>query len=358
MRQKMMFCLLLLVFVFGLSGVSPAGAVEPPWIIVPKLLLQNDGSDAAQRMVMPRNFTMDSDDNIYVFCYSDNGIRKYGPTGAFIVSFGKKGEGDKEFRHLMAIKVFGDTLTALDSVAALDFSRDGKFLKRRSFVDKALCNYPKLLPDGRFVGEQILEGELKKVLSFRDVSGREAARLAAYDLKEFFPGLVKGKDFFLSDAQTRSYLYDVDGADSIVWAASDEFKVYKYKDGKSTVFITGAGTPVAFPEDQRKKLEDRKARIAKSMPMMHQYVPNRYQLLQHVFVGDDGDVWVYVISAERTGLVRFSSKGKEKYFYKVEAEFDIPGSLIQVFKGKIYFMVPGRRAFKIYVSQSITEGDY
>ncbi len=348
-KNVYVFSLILLVFSLASPILQAGTATVTKGKISPSLLLQNNPSNPAEQMPMPRNFTIDKDGNFYVFDYMDNGIRKYSPKGKYITTFGKKGKGEKDFKHLMAIKVSGGRLVALDSVAVFHFSLQGKFINRKAFTGDCICNYPQVFRNGAFIGEQIHAGKIRKGLILRDASGGELDIPVSYDLKEFFPTLEKGKDFFLGDYQTRSYLYALVEPGTVIWAASDKLAVYKYKDGKSTLIIEGTGTPQAFPPEQREKLEKRRVRAAKSMPLMHQYVPGEYQLLQHLAVGETG-IWLYVKSRERTGLVRYSFEGKETGFYALEIDADMTRALMQVRDGQLYIMVPGRKSFKIYAA--------
>jgi hypothetical protein len=343
-----------LVFLFCVSafevGCSKKEASEEILTkeIIPELYFQTKENNDNYRFNAARNFTFDDNGNLYIFDYMENYINKYDKNGEFITSFGKQGKGEDEFEHLMAIKVIGDKLLALDSIAVLTFSLDGEFLSKTPFKGKAMSDQPRIFEDGHFVGDSIVSDEIKRVLSYRDPEGNELQRISFYDLREFFPDLEEGKDFFLNDSQTRLHLYDfaVDGG--VLWAATDKFAVYKYKDGASDTLVTGPDTPLPFPEDQREELTAKQTKMKETMPMLHSYVPQYYQLLYHLFVGEDQDIWLYVHSWERTGFVRYTPDGKEKGFYTVQADFDMARAILQVYKNNLYFMVPSRKEVKIY----------
>jgi hypothetical protein len=46
--------------------------------------------------------------------------------------------------------------------------------------------------------------------------------------------------------------------------------------------------------------------------------------------------------------VRYTPDGKEKGFYAVQADFDMTRAILQVYKDKLYFMVPSRKEVKIF----------
>ena len=85
------------------------------------------------------------------------------------------------------------------------------------------------------------------------------------------------------------------------------------------------------------------------MPFLHMYVPTHYPLIQHLFKGNQ-ELWVYLRSTEREGLVRYSMEGKEIGFYTLEKAIDISKSRIKIYKGNMYFMVTQRKLLKMYLA--------
>ena len=77
-------------------------------------------------------------------------------------------------------------------------------------------------------------------------------------------------------------------------------------------------------------------------------VPDSYQLIHHLVVAESGDVWLYVMSQERTGLQRLSATGEEKGFYTVDADFDLLSARLTTANGLLYVMVPSRAETAIY----------
>jgi hypothetical protein len=315
----------------------------------PTLLFESGSENPDYSFTAARNMALDSDKNLYIFDYLDNTIKKYDRSGRHAVTFGGQGEGPGRFLHLMEIRVYGDQLLALDSVGTLVFSLDGTFIEKTSFQEEIICEFPRIDKDGRFAGERYSQSELNKSLTLRDPHGIEIERLAEYDLREFFPELEEGKDFFVQDYQARFYLYDfcVDGG--LIWASSDACQVYSYVDGASTPLVSEDLTPLPIPEDQVAEMEKR-AEFAKKNPMLHMYVPKLYQIVQHLLAAPNGDIWAYVMSAEKTGFLVFSRDGQPKGQYAVNADFDMTRVKVQMFYDVIYYFVPGRNAVKIYMA--------
>jgi hypothetical protein len=316
----------------------------------PVLIFESDSEDENYSFTAARNIAVDSAGNLYIFDYLDNTIKKYDRNGNHAVTFGSRGEGPGQFSHLMEIRVFGNVLLALDSVGTLVFSLDGNFVEKSPFQEEIVCGFPQIYADGRFLGELYSQSELTKSLTLRGPRGGELDRLAQYDLREFFPDLEEGKDFFLQDYQARFYLYSFRDDGSVIWASSDECKVYSYKNDASTMLFAQDYTPLPIPADQVADME-RSAERASQNPMLHMYVPQSYQIVQHLLSAPDGDILVYVMSAEKTGFLVYTSDGELKGHYSVNADFDMTRVKTQIFDSVIYYIVPGRDSVEIYASQ-------
>ena len=315
----------------------------------PELFFQTKEDDPDYSFQMARDITFDHDGSFYIFEYLDNTIKKYDSSGEHLVTFGGKGQDAGEFTHLTGIRIVEDHLLAVDSVGLLSFSKDGDFLNKKSFSEEVLTEYPAIYEDGNYVGQQIHSGELKVILTFRSSQGEELDRLTQYDLKEFFPGLNEGEDFFLSSEHTRSYRYTIGKNKDILWAASDEFKIYQYRDGESTVVISEEYSPVPFPPEEKEALLEKKSKIK---PPLFLYVPDNYQIMFHLLVNTDGDIWIYIKSQEKTGFLRYSPEGNPRGFYTVEADFDITEGdhIIRIFNNRMYFLDKGQKSMKIYAA--------
>lgn len=347
MKKVALFFLVVFIMSTGFS-------ILPAQTITPRLIFQSRKDDANYRFRAPRHFTIDKYDNLYIFDYFDYTIKKYDRQGKHLLTFGGKGSEAGKFTHLMAIKTFGDTFYALDSVAIQTFTLKGVFKDKKIFRETALCNHPKISKGLTFAGVRFLEKELKKGLTFRDAAGTELALVASYDLREFFPELKKGQDFFLKSEQDRSYLYDMTGDGRLFWAASDKFEVFEFKNGSSSKIISAPDgesyTPVDFPADKARKLSEKKEAMKKRFPNLHMNVPSRYQVLHHLLTEPGGDLWLYVKSKEKKGFMRFSAAGKNKGFYPADPDFNMIGVHIIIHKGQLYFMGATRSEVKIYTA--------
>lgn len=298
-------------------------------VIVPKLVLEVPDKGIRDIAVAP-------DGSIFTFDYDEYKIRKHDRCGRLLVEFGGTGTGDGRFTHLTGLRVLGDRLLAVDSVGLLTFDLNGRFLGKQAFAAEITANFAVAFADGRYLGYQILATELKGVLSLRSSKGEELDRLASYDLKEFFPDLKVGQQFFLNDDYARNYIYALGPDGEVCWAATDSLRIHRYRDGASKVVYSEDVAAVPLSEAERSKLLERKSRIK---PPFYLCVPEFYPVLYHLAVGPGGDLWIYLKSRDRTGFLRLSSKGAVKGFAAISADFDAEKATVRIFGSRMFFII-------------------
>lgn len=332
MKQKL--CLALLLF-----SVLTRLAAESATVIRPILLI--DSSDEPIR-----DITASADGNLFTFDYADYRIRKYSPDGRLLHEFGGKGQSDGLFVHLTGISCRGDRLLAIDSTGVSAFDTNGTFLKRTVFAAELTPDHTMALGDGRFLGYQIVAAELKAVLTLRNLQGIELARLASHDLRDFFPELKAGEDFFISDQYCRKYLYSVDNDEKIVWAASDAVRLYRFDPERlsSEPFFERDMSPLPISAGELESL-NRKKQAAR--PPFHMYVPRFQPLLLHLVTMENAETWAYVHSRQFQGFMRISPQGLVLGTVELQADFDIRSALVRR-SGRRLFFISGR---KLYVHE-------
>ena len=343
----------LFLLIIGISGCGTetsesSSEAEKNGTITPTLIFQTQEGNEAYTIPAARDITVDIGENLYIFDYAEYFLKKYDSSGKHLLTFGKMGTNPGEFTHLTGIKAVGDQLLAVDSVGLLTFSQDGQFLVKQAFPQEVLTDHPAIFNDGSFVGQQIVSNELKTILSYRSPGGKELDRLAFYDLQEFFPEIKIGDDFFLNNVYARSYCYAFNRQGDILWTASDNFKIYQFSQGKSHLVLTGDYTPVLFPEDRKEALQAQKDKLK---PPLFMYVPDKYQLIHHLLVGPDGDIWIYIKSQEKTGFLHYTAQGMLKGFYTVIADFDATNAIVRIFHKQMYFLITERGAAQVYKSE-------
>jgi hypothetical protein len=245
----------------------------------------------------------------------------------------------------MAISAHGDSLLALDPGSLTVFGPSGDVRSRRPLADTVTCNFPRVHPAGRWAASCVLEATAEQVLTYRRSDGGEQRRVASYDLGEFYPGIPPGGPFWINGTQVRDYLYDFTPDGRLLWAVSDRARILITQDGVDQVFFETKASAVPFPADQITTMRTRQRRLK---PPLFMNVPDNYQLVQHLVVDESGDVWMYLLSQERTGLLRLSPTGEEKEFHTVEADFDMLSARLAACCGRLYFMVSGENETAVY----------
>jgi len=297
-------------------------------------------------LTAPRDLTVDRFGNVFVFDYDDYQILGFDSAGTLLADFGGWALEDGDFQHLMAVEVFGDSLVALDAGAVSVFDLDGQLRAKRSYADTIICDLPRIHPSGVWAGDWIVEETAENILTLRDPDGSARARVAGYSLGELFPGVEPGGMFFINRTEALSYHYDFLPDGRLVWAASDRLEVLVRDGGQDAVLYSSPATPIPYPAETIEAMLEEQANLG---PPLFMNVPEQYQLIQHLFVDETGDPWVYILSGERTGLLHLSEEGRELGFYQVEAEFDVPAARVTAANGKLYFLVADRIETGVYV---------
>ncbi|MGD8277533.1 MAG: hypothetical protein PVH00_05880 [Gemmatimonadota bacterium] len=291
-----------------------------------------------------RDLTVDREGNVYIFDYDDYAIRKFALDGALLVTFGGTGEEPGRFRHLMAIRARGDSLVAIDEGSLSVFAPDGAFRFRRAFADTVVCDYPRLRPDGRWAAEWFIEETAEQALTYRNVDGTERDRPASLSLTDLY-GITPGETFFVNRTQAPAMLYDFLADGRLVWMVSDRPELMVDADRRDEILYELEASAVRFPEEEIAALRQRRAGLS---PPLFMNVPDHYQIVHHLLVDESGDIWLYVMSNERTGFLRLTPLGREIGFFDLVAPFDPLEARITAANGRLYFLVPGRAETAVY----------
>jgi hypothetical protein len=297
-------------------------------------------------LTAPRDLTVDATGNVYVFDYDDYLVSKFDPTGEVLATFGGTGEGTEGFQHLMAIRALGDSILALDAGALAVFASSGELLSYTPFADTITCDLPRIHSTGEWAGQWIFDETAEKILTSRGPRGREGSRVARHLLSEFFPGVEPGGFFFLRTTQDRSYLYDFLPQGGLVWAASDQLEVLVRNGSEDVTLFESEGLPIPFPAERVAAMREDQAGLG---PPLFMNVPEAYQLIQHLLVDETGDIWLYLMSQERTGFLQLSDQGREVGFFTVDAGFDLLSARIIAAGGRFFFLVEGGDRVEVHV---------
>ncbi len=328
---------------FGAFRSKDEGAASEAGLMRPELAFAIAGEAG---LTAARDLAVDDSGNVFVFDYDDYVIRKFSSSGDVLATFGGPAGEPGGFQHLMAIRVVGDSLLALDAGAISVFDLSGRLLSSQVFSDTVVSDFPRIHPSGEWAGEWIVEETAEKTLTYRDPAGRERSRVAGYRLDEFFPGVEPGEMFFISPTQARSFVYDFLPDGRLVWAVTDELHVF-VGDDRDDPLYSASWSPLAFPADMVQAMRERQAELG---PPLFMNIPEDYQLIQHLLVDEEGDIWLYVMSVDRTGFLHLSDQGRELGFHAVEADFDLLSARVTAAEGRLYFLVTGRDETRILVA--------
>lgn len=293
-----------------------------------------------------RDFSVDRSGNVFVFSYDDYWIFKFSPEGEVLARFGGPREDERGFDHLMNIRALGDTLLAVDAGSISVFDLSGTLLARTNFSDTITCDLPRIDASGDWAGEWIVEESAEKVLTTRDALGGERSRVVGHELSEFFQGVEPGGFFFINPTQDRSYLYDFLPSGGLVWAASDELTVRVGDGPMNSLLFEAPALPLPFPKAEAEAMRARQANLS---PPLYMNVPETYQLIQHLLVDESGDLWLFVMTQERTGFLHLSEGGRELGFYSLTAGFDPLSARVTAALGRLYFLVAEGEDTEIHV---------
>jgi hypothetical protein len=223
-------------------------------ILKPSLYFNSSDTDSDYIFKSPRDITIDKAGSLYIFDYNDNKIRKYDINGKYEITFGGKGNMPGAFSHLTGIKAVNNNLLCVDGPGLLTYNSNGTFLEKQSFPEEIISEDPPFVMDnGNFIGQRIIQNEVRTSLAYYSSKGEKIMELDSFSLKEFFPEIKKGDDFFLSNEYTRFYRFCTNSKNEIFWISSDKFKIKRLKNEKIETFLEDNYSPLPFPDDIKVK---------------------------------------------------------------------------------------------------------
>ena len=116
---------------------------------------------------------------------------------------------------------------------------------------------------------------------------------------------------------------------------------------RDLVIYEAPATAIAYDQEAIRTLEERQARLG---PPFFLNVPSHYQLVHHLVVDGNGDIWLYVKSHERTGFLRIGPGGRERGFYTLDADFDLLTARVTISGDQMFFMSADLGETEIYVA--------
>lgn len=262
----------------------------------------------------PASMSMEAD-NVYVADNADYKIKKYGPDGAFLFSFGVEGKGRGQFRRLSAIAASGGKLYAADSkkdtiqvftpekpdAAASESAPPPTSVKWLGEVK--LQNAGRLFPDGKD-RLYVIDAEQEAIVVLKGSSVEKTIKI-----KKVNPAAVaKGKDGSLWVADSKGdRIIKINENGEILLSAGSGGKKEGYLSDPADIAVSKGG--FIYVADKGNK----RVQIFNSDGMFVSVVGRQgdsSSIERPIALAFDGLDNLYVLEEEKSTVVKFSPEGK------------------------------------------------
>lgn len=275
--------------------------------------------DENYQFYMAIDYAVDDDLNVYIIDLKECIVKKYDKNGAFVLSFGKKGNGPGEINFPRGI-VFSAGKIYIPQFMRMDvFSTDGVFEKSLSYPLKIQVEAFKIIEGKTGVIYGIAEDKIELIAYSINDPDKRIKKITSTDFSADESGIVSIKN---------DILFGVTKNDEIIFGLNNEIKVVKYsiRDNSRKTIINYNYSHKKYPEESIKAImESRKKSGRTNLPPLPEYYPMLFQLS----VDDNDNIWINIVSNEKSGLMRFDKNGK----FIDDYELRLQGGI--VFGGKI-----------------------
>lgn len=274
------------------------------------------------------NMAVDDEGKIYLSDLLLGNVKKFDNNGKYILQFGRTGTGPGELPtfsdfvsgpngNLISYSLINGVVNIFSKTGILinSYRKEGRlylpiFLKEggvlywdRKWVDNGK-NY-----NSYYLYSLILEHKKKQntLKSFTDAKYRKA--LENVNTRAFQDNWTYCEDF----------VYAADSKNNVYYAITDAYQIWRYRAGKSELLIKDNLKPVLF-NDKRMIAEIKKEEEMRAKSLKAQYfltIPKYWQLIYKLTVDDKDNIWIYVKSQERHGLMKYSKDGVFQKYYQV-----------------------------------------
>ncbi len=147
------------------------------------------------------SIAIDSGLNIYILDRQNHRLLKFDRSGNFIWQTGQKGQGPGEFQSARDLNLTSNEEVAVREGSLIHlFTKDGEYLRTVKFIGRFL--YFKILPDGRFLFNTWVRGELGVEAEYHSMNGQKLKKFPdeyRYGPKLSGGGVSYGGEFKLFD---------------------------------------------------------------------------------------------------------------------------------------------------------------
>ena len=301
----------------------------------------------------PRQYLVDSDENIYISESSDQVIKVFSPDGEYIKTIGAKGDGPGEFQSIgyLGFTPEGSFVVIDNRVRRTNlFDTSGQFLK--SFIWQNFISRAFLFKNNSYICQEFVYGENMQVrklfVSEIDYDGDEIRSYGEFTLaqtktvREENSGVSMGiphspQSIFVGD-QNRGWFYH---------CLNNQYIIEVYDNtGKMFRKIDRPYEPVPFTDKDRKELLGRYERSGSNARFNEMFkklikgmeLPKVKSITNRMLVDDESFLWLQTYEQKKEGdqiITAYDVFNSEGHYYaKVWSEI-IPGLFR---KGKMYRM--------------------
>ena len=287
----------------------------------PYIVIKESETDPRYLFASPPGMILDKNGNIYLLDPLDGYMRKYDKNGKYISRFGRKGRGPGEFAYAVPVSIIDNYLYIWDLTRVHIYTLQGEFIQ--TFQHNYIIREPLYMKSGGYIGSslKLKNGKFFKHLKiFRD---KKEKILLTIDYHKFQKrSLIYG--YSKSIASTRflqRFIYKRDSNDRALYARTDRFQIWQYKNNKSSLLISEK-IPLLplvsekIKEEGRRYEDEKNARDGET----HWTVPvlEYWPAIMGFDIDQDDKIWVYVKNKKRCGFVKYSSDGKFLRYYKYD----------------------------------------
>lgn len=235
-------------------------------------------------------YQMDAYGNIYLAHRSEPRIYKFDKTGAFVTSFGKKGEGPGEFpRSIYQFQVTGDAVWAANSQKSARFDLNGDYIDQHIFQRN--ITQQRMVNNESMIGNYYLNDRTEeriRVCALMDLTGNESVRFMSNAAAGFTRLRVENRMYsFFHPMITNDFLHIFDKKRQKVYMLlTNEPVIYrKTLEGKTDLVIHREIEPVKPTEADIREIEQNsfvrwpeelRHAVARSLPPHFVYHTNIY----------------------------------------------------------------------------------
>ncbi|MBD3413197.1 MAG: 6-bladed beta-propeller [Candidatus Aminicenantes bacterium] len=279
----------------GVEYITNPKKPSPPNNAQAKLILTEDlsiGGVEKQEEIFSETvlINVDENENIYIADMKLNNIKVFDPSGGWIRTIGKQGQGPGELNMPTGIQITEDGNLMVEEVMNRRlsfFTPEGKFIKSVSTADKTSLTGLLIGPKGTMVGRELVVDQNKM---FWTVKKYDSALKELFTIdKVEFPNPLAGK----INPFELMIIFNLDANGNIVYGTSKEYEIKFFNpQGMPIKSITRKYDPVKISEKDKEEILERMPETGEINLKERIEFPKHYPAFQHFTLDDEGRIFV------------------------------------------------------------------